>query len=381
MRFVTRIMIPLALGSQFVQFAGAMGLPRESRPTFREWTDDNNVVLVIQLLPDTKNAEKYQRDAVIIEIIRGKGILAEGAKTIPIDKPIPVVDPMQPRTLIIFGERLKGQWEWNFGMNADADAIRCVKGLLKLDLKNNKQLLRFSFDFLASANHTLVERAVREWNNATAADTGAVAKDLPAGQIRALVEDRKAPRYVRDLACFLLGYCGEEKDVALIRSHMERAEEGYGPAPRYDVDPLKGYVLLKPKEGFAFVAALMKDSKRGFADRYRALLAARYIHDHHDNLIEKQDVERLFADVLSDGDLADFVINDFRRWKRWNYTDRVLVHFGKASHNVPVIKNAILRYALRCPDPACIQFVAEQRRNDRQWVLDNEEYLRFETAR
>jgi hypothetical protein len=31
-----------------------------------------------------------------------------------------------------------------------------------------------------------------------------------------------------------------------------------------------------------------------------------------------------------------------------------------------------------CPDPACVLFVADERRRDRAWVADTEELLKFE---
>src|SRR5207249_3241552 len=143
------------------------------------------------------------------------------------------------------------------------------------------------------------------------------------------------------------------KDAALIRQHMESVEQSYGRKHRYDADPLKGYVLLKPKEAWAFVGALLRNPGRPFVDRYNALLTARYLHDHQQKLIGKREVHQLFADVLYQDDLADFVIEDFRKWQYWDNTDRVLALFGSKSHDQPIVKNAILRYALHCPDPAC----------------------------
>jgi hypothetical protein len=59
--------------------------------------------------------------------------------------------------------------------------------------------------------------------------------------------------------------------------------------------------------------------------------------------------------------------------------DKVLDLFGKKSHDVPVIKRAILRYALQCPLPRAVRFVEEQRRRDAEWVRDTEELLKLES--
>jgi hypothetical protein len=76
--------------------------------------------------------------------------------------------------------------------------------------------------------------------------------------------------------------------------------------------------------------------------------------------------------------MADFAIEDLRKWQRWELSDKVLDLFDQETHNVPVIRRAILRYALRCPNSRATAFVREQRRLDPDYVNDAEELLRLE---
>jgi len=83
--------------------------------------------------------------------------------------------------------------------------------------------------------------------------------------------------------------------------------------------------------------------------------------------------------LLDHGDMADFAIEDLRKWKRWEMCDRILELFGKKSHDVNVVKRSILRFALQCPEPSARAFVDAQRRRDPNWVKDTEELLKIES--
>ena len=333
----------------------------------------NDAILVVRLNPDPANPKQYGPDAELLEVIGNREPLLEGARTIPLNRIISDDKPVKPRTLIIIGDHKQGRWHWHQGIDSTAETVRCFKGLARLDLKDNQKVLRHSFDFLYSANSTVASAALAEWTKSAPADVTRVAKQLPAAKVRALVQDEKAEKSIRSFAAFLLGHCGEEKDVSLIRRLLEMEETSSRPEA-----VLKAYVLLRPKEGWAYLGALIKHPERPFIVRYDCLRTARYFHSDHPNLIAKKDIERLFADTLKQEDIADFLIEDFRRWRCWDYTDRVLALFTSKTHEAPVIKRAILRYALCCPDPACDSFVTGQRRRDREWVADTEELLKLE---
>ena len=56
----------------------------------------------------------------------------------------------------------------------------------------------------------------------------------------------------------------------------------------------------------------------------------------------------------------------------------MLAQWGKKSHDTPMMKRAILRYALCCPKPEAAAFVAARRRSDPELVQDVVESLEFE---
>jgi hypothetical protein len=82
--------------------------------------------------------------------------------------------------------------------------------------------------------------------------------------------------------------------------------------------------------------------------------------------------------TLKHSDMADFGIEDLRKWQRWETAPQVLELFTQKSHDVPVIRRAILRYALQCPAPQAVAFVRQQEQRDREWVQETRELLALE---
>jgi hypothetical protein len=74
-------------------------------------------------------------------------------------------------------------------------------------------------------------------------------------------------------------------------------------------------------------------------------------------------------------------VEDLRRWKRWELAEQVLGCYGKDSHAAPIVRRAILRYALRCPEDRNVRvFLAERRQADPGLVNEVEESIRLEEA-
>src|SRR5262249_7263558 len=94
----------------------------------------------------------------------------------------------------------------------------------------------------------------------------------------------------------------------------------------------------------------------------------------------KERVLRGLASAIPQGDLADLAIEDLRRWQLWDLTDDVLAQYGKKSHDAPLMRRAIIRYALSCPKPQAAAFIIQRRRDDAEAVKDVDEGLQQEKA-
>jgi hypothetical protein len=113
--------------------------------------------------------------------------------------------------------------------------------------------------------------------------------------------------------------------------------------------------------------------------RYAVLRTIRFFWDQRPDLIDKKELVKGVSLILDQPDMADFAIEDLRKWQQWHMTKPILELFGKKTHDIPVVKRAILRFALRCPDPQAVAFVREQRRLDSQWVQDTESLLELDS--
>ena len=59
----------------------------------------------------------------------------------------------------------------------------------------------------------------------------------------------------------------------------------------------------------------------------------------------------------------------------WDLTAKVLAQYGRPTHDTPIVRRTIIRYALCCPQPEARQFIANLRRLDPELVRELEEGL------
>jgi hypothetical protein len=82
--------------------------------------------------------------------------------------------------------------------------------------------------------------------------------------------------------------------------------------------------------------------------------------------------------LLMQNDMADLAVEDLRRWKCWKAADQVL---ALKSHDVPIVRRSVLRFALSCPGNAkAAQVVAAWRKQDPDYVAEVEELLQLEAG-
>ena len=119
----------------------------------------------------------------------------------------------------------------------------------------------------------------------------------------------------------------------------------------------------------------------GFERKVVPLLrSARFFWDIRPDLVTKKDLIAGVSELLDDKNMADLAIEDLRKWAAWDVCDRVLDLFEKESHNIPIVRRSILRYALSCPKEKAVTFVAERRKADPQTVADVEELLKLDAT-
>ena len=84
------------------------------------------------------------------------------------------------------------------------------------------------------------------------------------------------------------------------------------------------------------------------------------------------------AVLIDQGDMADLAIEDLRRWHWWDLSRLILAKYPKPTHAAPIVRKAIIRYALCSPDPESAEFIKAMRQNRSDLVTQIEDALEFE---
>ena len=260
---------------------------------------------------------------------------------------------------------------------ADSDMVKYLKGALEIKDKEIGPRLRFYFDYLDNKEVEISNDAYKEFGNADYKDYRDMAKSLPADKIAKWLEDPNTPAFRYGLYASMLAHCGTAKHGELLRKMLEDPQKRVSTG----VDGvLAGYTMLQPKEGWEYTRSILKDPAKEFMLRYAALRAARFFWDSRPDIIPQKELVAGVQLLLDQSDIADLAIEDLRKWNRWEMCDKVLELQDKKSHDVPIIRRAVLRYALSCPEKKAAAYVDQCRKRDLEMVKDTEELLKLETG-
>lgn len=316
-------------------------------------------------------------DLVIEKVVKSHEMLKD-RKVITLNRYVPSDKDTKTRFLV-FCDVYKGKIDPYRGLavKVDSDIAKYLEGAVKV--KDEKPLvrLRYFFDYLANPDTEVSNDALKEFGNADYKDVQDLYPKLPADVVAGWLKDENTPAFRYGLYASMLGHSGRPEYAELLRSMLDdplkRSASG--------VDGiLAGYVMLRPKEGWAYLTNILKDPNKDFTTRYAALRAARFFWESRSDVIAKKDVVEGVSLLLDQGDIADLAIEDLRKWGRWEVADKVLALLSRSSHDIPIVRRAILRYALTCPDNAeASGFVTAMRKKDPRLVEQAEELLKLES--
>jgi hypothetical protein len=308
-----------------------------------------------------------------------------------LDKAIKKVDGKQMLTLsrylggdreknykwVIFCDVFKGKIDPYRGMpvKKDSDPSKYLAGALAVKDKPQPERLKFFFKYLDDPDVEISNDAYKEFAYADYKDYKDMAKELPADKIAGWLQDPKTPTFRYGLYGSLIGHCGTDKHAKVIRKMLDDPERRLTSGIE---GLLAGYVLLQKKEGWDYVRGILKDTSKEFTTRYSALRTTRFFWDFRPDVVSKKDIVEAVSILLDQPDVADLAIEDLRKWQAWDKTDGILDLWNKNTHDIPIIKRSIVRYALCCPAERAKAFVAERRKADPDAVQSAEDLLKLE---
>jgi hypothetical protein len=284
------------------------------------------------------------------------------------------VDPKSPPKFLVFCDVINGQIDAYRGTPAKSTAVvEYLRGVTSLPSDRTKQL-QYYFGFLDNDDADIATDAYLEFAKTGDAEVARAARQLNPAKLRAMIANSATAPERLGLFAYLLGACGAPADVKFLTGLLNDGGERLRPAVG---GILAGLIQLEPKIGWAQTRAILGDPKRPFPQRLAAIGALRFFHAAHPDATRAEVLQGLAA-ILTQNDLADLAIEDLRRWQWWDLTADVLVLFGRPSHSAPLMKRAIVRYALCCPKSEAKQFIDRLRSTDADMVKDVEEGLRLE---
>ncbi|MCS6852668.1 MAG: hypothetical protein NZ700_16045 [Gemmataceae bacterium] len=329
-----------------------------------------------RLNPDDMDFGAGTTDLTIEAVIKPHEVVL-GRKVITLPRYVPVENKEGKFKYLVFCDVFKGKIDPYRGLavKADSDIVKYLQGALAVKDKSVAERLKHFFQYLDNPDIEISNDAYKEFGNSDYKDFAEMAPGLPADKIAKWLEDPSTPPFRYGLYASMLGHCGQERHAALLRKMLDDPQKRGGSG----VDGmLAGYIMLKPKEGWNYLLGILSNPAHEFMLRYAALRAARFFWDFRTNVVPKADILNALHVLLDQGDIADLAIEDLRKWQCWEECDRVLGLFGRPSHDVPIVRRAIMRYALSCPKPQAAKFVAMMRQKDAEWVKDVEELLKLE---
>jgi hypothetical protein len=282
-----------------------------------------------------------------------------------------------PPDYLVFCNVANGTLDPTFGVPASSAIVEYLKAATKLDDADPTAKLSFFFKHLDSPDATIAADAFFEFARAADADILKAAKHLDAAKMRKLIADANTPPERLGVFAFLLGVSGGAADAAFLGRLL-----GENPLPERTAGAfgglLAGYILLAPKDGWTFATAVLADAKRPYSLRLSAIGTVRFLQSTRGAEC-KAEVLKCCAALLPHGDLADQAVEDLRRWGYWDLTGDVLAQFGKPTHAAPIVRRAIVRYALTAPGDEAKRFVSAVRASDPKLVKDVEATLELFT--
>jgi hypothetical protein len=307
----------------------------------------------------------------IIDIAFKKHPLMAGKERLILPRYLP---NLGKTSLLMFCDVYKGKIDPYRGVEAQpgGELVRYFRGLLVIKDRPLTERLRYAIEFFDSPDGEIVFDVRRQFLDAGYKGYRAVAKTLPREKLIAKLRGEHGWIDARRLYALLLAECGEPKDAEVLREQI-RQQPLMSPE-----EFMAAQVLLQPAEGWDHLRSLLADGNQDFLVRYQALKALRFLCDERPDVIPRADRTAALLPMLIQPDMSDFAIEELRKRGCLGMSDRILPLFGRGKYNMPVIRRAILRYALCSPSPRAAAFVREQRRLDPGWVSDVEELLRLE---
>jgi hypothetical protein len=324
-------------------------------------------------------------DLVIETVIKPHEYL-QGKKIITLPRYVPTGNQQDIRFIVFFDMFMDKLDPFRGIPVKDKALVTYMQKVLEVKDAKQPERLKVFFEYLDHPDPEISVDAYKEFGNTSLADVLAWVRSSDRDYLRrkliAWLRNKETPALRYGFYSFLLGLCGQAEDAAVLLELVHNRERDI--VSGLD-GVLTGLTLLRPEEGLKAIDQILSNEKEEFTRRYAALRAVRYLWDNSAPGVKQEALLASAAKLLKQADIADLVIEDFRKWHRWEFAEQILALYTQPSHSVPICQRAILRYALTCaqqaqgkPAELAQAFLAERRKQEPNRVRDVEELLKFD---
>ncbi|MFO0936131.1 MAG: hypothetical protein U0798_06390 [Gemmataceae bacterium] len=344
-----------------------------NRQTFRERAKDATIIVHGKLAdPQFGPDGKGTTDLVVTTQLKSDDKLVTPAK-VKIPQYLPVVGDT-PRDYLLYAGVVEGKIDIVSGVSVPPESVSYVKEAMGLPAGDATKRLAFYFRHLDSKDPTISGDAFLEFAKASDREIAQAAAAFDVAKIRQWLADPKTPAERLGVYAVLLGLCGKSGDEQAIQALLttsprpERVSSNLGGL-------LAGLTLINSKAGWKQIGDLVTNANAPLDERLFALGTIRFFEQTREKET-KSEILAIYKSLLAQGDLADMAVEDLRRWGWWNLTAEVLKPFDAKTPPAPILRQAIVRYALTCQDEASQAFLQRVRKSDPALVERVEEGLK-----
>jgi hypothetical protein len=350
-----------------------------SSPTFREEGKLGTAkVILLGTLDNPRDiGEAGQTDFHIKTVLRSDPAL-KGVTRVVLPQRLSVSDKQSHLQYVVFADVKGKELDPYRGvpLQGKEASVEYLKKALALKSADPVANLRFYFKYLEDADPEVARDAFLEFAKASDADIARAAPKLDAAKLRGWLKSEKTPAYRLADYALLLGSSGKDADATYLRGLLGSKEERYVNAAD---GALGGYMAIKPKEGWELARSILADGRKSLPLRLSVLRTLRYFHGSRPKESREQLV-KCMKTVLEQGELADLAAEDLRKWQIWDLTADVLKQYARKGTDSPLMRRAIVRYALCAPakDKEAQAFLKARRADEPDVVEEVEEGLAIE---
>lgn len=334
-----------------------------------------------QIKRDAEGREFGTTDFTIEEVVKNDPFL-KNKKTLTLPRYVPPTGTGDEKVLL-FCDLSNDQFDAYLMMSVkDSVVVKYLKEAIKLDEKDTSKRLKFFFNYLDHFDNEVASDAYKEFAKADYADVVKLVKDHgDADMHKRLVTWMKDPNtaiYRYGLFGLMLGLCGKQEDGEVFLSLLNDPDKSL----MSGIDGiLAGYILVDKEKGWKYTTSLISTSTNDFAKRHAGLRTIRFLWETHIGHVSKDELMGMMANFVAQGDIADMAIDDLRKWKIWQFTDKIIEQSKRDTHVSALVQRSVLRYCLSCPQkefPKAAEYVEAVRKTAPEKIKDAQEILDLE---